>query len=133
MQAECLAPINATAARPNATRTGRSRSTQGDENLAALFAGQMQFSVDLFKALFDASQSEGKSAGDNMFVSPMSIYSALLLAYFGAHNRTEEQLGRVLGFKDADSKVYRLADFLTITSFIDFNATLSSAFIVKLE
>lgn len=46
-------------------------------------------------------QSKG-SSNDNIFISPMSIYSALLLAYFGANNQTENQLGQVLGIKDMD-------------------------------
>ena len=47
-------------------------------------------------------QSKGSSNNDNIFISPMSIYSALLLAYFGANNQTENQLGQVLGIKDMD-------------------------------
>lgn len=88
------------------TNTTRNRSAnQDDKALADLFAGQMQFSLDIFKKIFNASQSgapSNKGTSENIFFSPTSIYSALLLAYFGANNRTEQQLANVLGFETTD-------------------------------
>lgn len=88
---------------PNATQN---RSVnQDDKALASLFAGQMQFSLDIFKRVFNDSKpvvQANKGTGENIFFSPTSIYSALLLAYFGASNRTEEQLATVLGFETTD-------------------------------
>ena len=92
-------------------RQGRRSSGNDDQALNALFAGQMQFSIDMFKAVYNASSRSGsavpaKGAGENLFFSPMSVYSALLLAYFGSNNRTEDQLSQVLGFKDMDKVHY---------------------------
>jgi serine protease inhibitor len=91
----------------NATLTRRS-SNQDDKALTALFAGQMQFSLNFFKKVFAATQSDvqSKSASENLFFSPMSIYSALLLAYFGANNRTEDQLTEILGLQNMDKVGY---------------------------
>lgn len=85
-------------------RQARRSSSPDDQALNALFAGQMQFSIDMFKAVYNASSRSvpAKGAGDNIFFSPMSVYSALLLAYFGSNNRTEDQLSQALGFKDMD-------------------------------
>lgn len=91
----------------NATLARRSPN-QDDKALTALFAGQMQFSLNFFKKVFATTQSEvqSKGASENLFFSPMSIYSALLLAYFGANNRTEDQLTDVLGFQNMDKVGY---------------------------
>lgn len=64
----------------------------------------MQFSIDFFKTVYNNSPSgvQSKGASENIFFSPMSVYSALLLAYFGANNRTEDQLAEVLGFQNMD-------------------------------
>ncbi len=99
----------------DANETLTRRSNQDDKALTALFAGQMQFSLDLFKTVFNASQPgvQSKSTSENIFFSPMSIYSALLLAYFGANNRTEDQLSHVLGFKEMD-KVIIARDFFSL-------------------
>lgn len=104
---ECLAGANSTGTSVNGTsRTGRRSSGPDDQALTALFAGQMQFSVDLFKTVFNMSNKQNggvsNNRSENIFISPMSVYSSLLLAYFGSNNRTEEQLSRVLGFKDMD-------------------------------
>jgi len=78
----------------------------------------MQFSLDLFKTVFNSGKTaSGKK--ENLFVSPMSIYSSLLLAYFGSNNRTEEQLAQVLGFKDMD-KVKCTKGKCTFSSIICF-------------
>jgi serine protease inhibitor len=97
-------PLLGNGSESNATLTRRS-ANQDDKALTALFAGQMQFSLNFFKKVFNASNSgvqSNKGATENLFFSPMSIYSALLLAYFGANNRTENQLTDVLGFQNMD-------------------------------
>lgn len=96
-----------------ANRQARRSSGPDDQALNALFAGQMQFSIDMFKAVYNSSSRSlpAKGAGDNIFFSPMSVYSALLLAYFGSHNRTEDQLSQALGFKDMDKVPYVLSLF----------------------
>lgn len=98
----------------NTTQTTRSPN-QDDKALTALFVGQMQFSLDFFKMVYNGSQSgvKSKSTSENIFFSPMSVYSALLLAYFGASNRTEDQLAQVLGFQDMD-KVKQMPPFLLV-------------------
>lgn len=82
--------------RGNSTSRAQRRVDQ-DKALTTLFSGQMQFSLDLFKAVMENQPGKG-----NVFFSPMSVYSALLLAYFGSSNRTEAQLADVLGFRDVD-------------------------------
>lgn len=100
-QVECLAPIGS-----NLTVSSQRRSVDQDKALTTLFAGQMEFSLDLFKAMVESGQTSTghlkKGASGNVFFSPMSVYSALLLAYFGSSNRTEAQLADVLGFRDVD-------------------------------
>jgi len=116
-QVECLNGVQ-TNTTDGINRQGRRSSGSDDQALNALFAGQMQFSLDMFKAVYNASRGSAvpaKGAGDNIFFSPMSVYSALLLAYFGANNRTEDQLSQVLGFRDMDKvgavQAYKLVKF----------------------
>ncbi|XP_046648057.1 serine protease inhibitor 88Ea-like [Daphnia pulicaria] len=118
-QEECLSKgirLLGNGSESNATLTRRS-SNQDDKALTALFAGQMQFSLNFFKKVFAATQSDvqSKSASENLFFSPMSIYSALLLAYFGANNRTEDQLTEILGLQNMDKvgavQAYKLVKF----------------------
>lgn len=103
---ECLAGnVTAVNGTSNSTRAGRRSSGPDDKALTALFAGQMQFSVDLFKTVYNTAKLtsvHNNNKTENIFLSPMSVYSALLLAYFGSSNRTEEQLAQVLGFRDMD-------------------------------
>jgi len=115
-QVECLNGVQ-TNSTDGANRQARRSSGPDDQALNALFAGQMQFSIDMFKAVYNSSSRSlpAKGAGDNIFFSPMSVYSALLLAYFGSHNRTEDQLSQALGFKDMDKvgavQAYKLVKF----------------------
>ena len=95
----------------------------------------MQFSLDLFKTVFNNNQPgvQSKSTSENIFFSPMSIYSALLLAYFGANNRTEDQLAHVLGFQEMD-KVNVTGVFLLCfpngrSGFVSFSYLLHAFFI----
>ena len=119
----------------DANSTLTRRSNQDDKALTALFAGQMQFSLDLFKTVFNNNQPgvQSKSTSENIFFSPMSIYSALLLAYFGANNRTEDQLAHVLGFQEMD-KVNVTGVFLLCfpnghSAFVSFSYLLHAFFI----
>lgn len=86
--------------RSNVTVRSQRRLNQDDRPLTTLFAGQMQFTLDLFKAMMESSPLD--KGNSNLFFSPMSVYSALLLTYFGSGNQTEAQLARVLGFRDVD-------------------------------
>ncbi|KAI9558324.1 hypothetical protein GHT06_015077 [Daphnia sinensis] len=119
-QEECLKErVQITFGNESESNTTRNRPANHDDKaLADLFAGQMQFSLDIFKKILNASQSgapSNKGTSENIFFSPTSIYSALLLAYFGANNRTEQQLANVLGFETTDKvgtvQAYKLVKF----------------------
>lgn len=75
--------------------------TQGINARQALADGQRAFSVNLLRHL--AATSEG-----NLFVSPHSIYQALLLAYFTAAGHTEQAVKRVLQLPDGLGKMATL-------------------------
>lgn len=99
----------------------RRLANQDDQALTTLFAGQMQFSLNIFKAVFNTTLPgvQSKGLGDNLFFSPMSIYSALLLTYFGASNHTEKQLAQALGLQHMDKvnmNIYILFFFLLLSS-----------------
>ncbi|KAG7161246.1 Serine protease inhibitor 88Ea-like 2 [Homarus americanus] len=53
--------------------------------------GVARFSLNLFKGVVKAQK-----AGENVVISPYSVWSALSLAFFGAQGRTKDQLGEVL-------------------------------------
>jgi len=53
------------------------------------------FACDLYKKLAE------ENAGDNLFFSPYSISSALMMTAEGARNKTADEMGRVLGLTDA--------------------------------
>lgn len=63
-----------------------------------LYTGQQAFTVSLLDAINKATPNE------NVFFSPYSTYHALLLAYFGAKNQTEDNLRKTLKLEWADSK-----------------------------
>lgn len=65
---------------------------------SSLYKGQQAFTLELLDALQQATPSE------SIFFSPHSTYHALLLAYFGARNATEESLKRVLKLDWAQGK-----------------------------
>lgn len=65
---------------------------------AELYRGQQAFTVSLMDAINKATPNE------NVFFSPYSTYHALLLAYFGAKNETEEELRKALKLEWATSK-----------------------------
>lgn len=53
---------------------------------SSLYKGEQIFTVNFLDALNKATPNE------NLFFSPYSLYHALLLAYFGSHNQTEQGL-----------------------------------------
>ncbi|XP_026686195.1 uncharacterized protein LOC113471321 [Diaphorina citri] len=56
----------------------------------AVYTGQQEFTFDLLTVLNNANK------GKNVFVSPFSIYQALLTAYFISNKNTEANLKQVL-------------------------------------
>ncbi|KAK2702995.1 leukocyte elastase inhibitor-like [Artemia franciscana] len=70
---------------------------------AEFYAGEVDFGVDLFKRVY-MDNNEIKIEPTNLFISPFSIHSALLLAYFGSAGETEKNLGEVLRLGDRDKE-----------------------------
>ncbi|HHY63900.1 MAG TPA: serpin family protein [Clostridiaceae bacterium] len=58
--------------------------------------GNNQFAFDIFKALNE------EDSENNIFISPMSISSALAMAYNGAEGSTKEAMEKALGFSGID-------------------------------
>lgn len=67
-----------------------SKFNPGRDDRQALFLGEQAFSVALLKEMAKARPAE------NVFFSPYSTHQALLLAFFGAANRTEASLRTAL-------------------------------------
>lgn len=65
-------------------------STLASEPKDNLYLGQQKFTLNLLNALQEATPNE------SIFFSPHSTYHALLLAYFGAENKTLESLQSAL-------------------------------------
>uniref|UniRef100_A0A1A9ZL45 Serpin domain-containing protein n=1 Tax=Glossina pallidipes TaxID=7398 RepID=A0A1A9ZL45_GLOPL len=81
---------------------------------ADLYRGQQEFTFAMLDAIQKATPNE------NIFFSPYSTYHALLLAYFGAVGKTEEELVKVLRLSWAKNKKhvnlgYRLEKTLRFT------------------
>lgn len=112
-QANCMSE-NVTHGISSSSREGRMLDNLDNEALGILFSSQMAFSLDLFKVIHNGANVDQKKK-DNVFISPMSIYSALLLTYFGAKNQTEQQLADVLGIREVDkirvTQAYKLTKF----------------------
>nr|CAD7423975.1 unnamed protein product [Timema monikensis] len=75
-----------------------------------LYAGQQEFSLDMLRVISSMNKNT------NIFFSPSSVYSALLLAYFGAANQTEDSLKKTLHINADQDKLstmqaYRLERF----------------------
>jgi len=111
-QLRCMGQ-NVTSAAEN-MRAARKADDMDNEAVSILYSGQLAFSLDLFKTIHK-DQSIDDKTDENVFISPMSIYSALLLTYFGANNRTEKQLADVLGIQHVDkiriTQAYKLTKF----------------------
>lgn len=73
-------------------------NTLASEPSDELYLGQQKFTLKMLKALQDATPNE------SIFFSPHSTYHALLLAYFGAENKTQESLESALSLNWAKSK-----------------------------
>lgn len=58
--------------------------------------GNSQFAFDLFKRLNSEDEDE------SIFISPLSISTALTMTYNGAESSTKEAMEKTLGFKDLD-------------------------------
>ncbi|XP_075145357.1 serpin 88Ea [Haematobia irritans] len=65
---------------------------------ADLYRGQQEFTLAMLEAIQKATPNE------NIFFSPYSTFHALLLAYFGADGKTEEELIEGLRLKWAKNK-----------------------------
>ena len=63
---------------------------------------------------------EAKVEKENLFLSPLSTYYALLLAYEGSKNKTKQEFENVLYFKNSSSQNQYLAN---INKCPDFNVS----------
>lgn len=63
-----------------------------------LYRGQQEFTLAMLEAIQKATPNE------NIFFSPYSTYHAMLLAYFGADGKTEEELVNALRLQWATNK-----------------------------
>lgn len=63
-----------------------------------LYSGQQDFTLSLLEQVNRVTSTE------NVFFSSYSVFHALLLAYFGAKNQTEEGLKNVLRMQWAENK-----------------------------
>lgn len=71
------------------------------EKVTGLANGSSEFAVALFKAHFAKQQ---QSSTGNIFISPLSIWSALTLTYFGSEDQTATELGQALHVDAFDKK-----------------------------
>jgi serpin B len=62
-------------------------------DVGELVAGNNQFALDIYRRLSSKQQT-----GDNVLISPLSISTAMGMAFAGACGRTAEQMAAVLGF-----------------------------------
>lgn len=93
---------------------------------ADLYRGQQAFTVSLMDAINKATPN------DNVFFSPYSTFHALLLAYFGAKNETEDELRKALKLEWATSKshviqAYRLEKQMRLKRAKDTSVEFSAA------
>ncbi|KAM9848376.1 leukocyte elastase inhibitor-like isoform 2-T2 [Aulostomus maculatus] len=88
--------------------------------MAAISISNTNFALDLLRTL-----SKGNPTG-NIFVSPLSISSALAMVYLGAKGNTAAQMAQALSFSSADS-VHE--DFQTLNDEIN---SPSASYILKL-
>lgn len=114
--AGCLGPEAA----PTPTTTPTTTTPTPSGNAAQLSEANTRFALDAFRALADASP------GENLFVSPYSISTALQMVYGGARGETRDAMREALrlGASDAtlDADARALLDALAQE---DPNATLS--------
>lgn len=84
--------------------------TDNDAGLASnkaarrnLYLGEQSFTLSMLRAI--------NSTSENVFFSPYSTFEALLLAYFGARDNTENELRNVLNLQWANNKFEVLQAF----------------------
>lgn len=64
-----------------------------------LYSGEQEFTLNLLEQVNRISSQE------NVFFSPYSVFHALLLAYFGSTNQTEQSLKKVLKLDWTENKM----------------------------
>ncbi|XP_028299476.1 leukocyte elastase inhibitor [Gouania willdenowi] len=109
-------PLRVSATAPEVRKPG----SRPPAVMASISTSNTCFSLDLFRTL-----SQTKPSG-NIFVSPLSISSALAMVYLGARGDTAEQIARALSFS-AGGDVH--ADFQKLNA--DINSP-SASYILKL-
>lgn len=72
-----------------------------------LYQGQMHFSLSMLQSL------NTQESHSNLFFSPLSVYSTLLLAYFISSNQTEKSLLQTLHLPSDAVRVCRMKLQLT--------------------
>lgn len=79
-------------ARPQCLTAGDDAAAAADPNSPKpqLYQGQVPFALNMLQTL------STQSPQSNMFFSPLSVYSTLLMAYFISANHTEETLQQAL-------------------------------------
>lgn len=84
--------------------------------------GVQQFGLQLFRELASASPDR------SIFISPYSIYSAFLMAYFGSGGRTQQQLAKALGVQGKTSTFSRFKQlqFLLENPYTDDGAVVTT-------
>ncbi len=93
------------------TRSAFSQDAMSTRTATGVSAGNNQFALDLFKNIAAAQKDS------NIFFSPVSISTALAMAYAGSHGETQKQMAGVLHFDGSQDEVAR--------SFHSFMASLS--------
>jgi serpin B len=81
------------------TRSAFYRQAMQAETANALSSGNNQFAFDLFKSVASAAKNT------NVFFSPVSISTALAMAYAGSRGETQKQLADVLHFSGTQEQV----------------------------
>ncbi|XP_041863172.1 leukocyte elastase inhibitor-like isoform X3 [Melanotaenia boesemani] len=90
-------------------------------DMAAISSSNTEFSLELLRTLSQANPT------GNIFVSPLSISSALAMVYLGAKGDTAAQMAKALSFKSSEDIVH--ADFQSLNA--DINSP-SASYILKL-
>lgn len=72
-------------------------------------SGMINFDLNLFKELYLSSKQN-----QNVFISPYSIWSSILLVYLGAAGRTRAQMEKVMGITDKMTtlKTWRVLEYM---------------------
>uniref|UniRef100_A0A1B6EN40 Serpin domain-containing protein n=1 Tax=Cuerna arida TaxID=1464854 RepID=A0A1B6EN40_9HEMI len=108
------------------------RYNKGQTAHQELMRSQLDFSLSLFKAVGSQQPS------DNIFISPLSIYNALLLAYFASRGHTEESLHKFLFLPASQDKLdmllsYRVQRLLTASGAYKSQVNTANRLFVSVE